>query len=939
MDVKQKKIDCIVNGFEKIASVIDGNLNYSYILGERLNNARYDSLCSRDGVVEADVAIAFLVKQLKKRNKFNSYDLTEEEKSLGLISYGKTNNNKKEIEFFNRSLRAVGVTVRQINIAEKNLQPISNHNELESVLEDIISAVKKYFNSRGNGAGLAILHQFISYIFSLISAIKTLQESSAKVILLPNDHSPVPVSFFVAGKIQNVKTVYLQHAEVTQVFPANNFDYSVLRNEKSLSVYNAILPVSGKVAIASRDASSFCLKNLTEKQESIKFGKKIDVCIYPSSVLNLEVLKKMFSLLNSNVKINNIYLKPHPAVTHYNPLEKMGYEVLGSHLDIPHVAIVGNSSVVVELVAKGCLVYQCFNLDDIKKDYYGFCEDGLAEEIELNDLSKGFWESKDVSEKDSAAIYQAYFPNLNSKKAQVQKANYELMLVEIALISKSISGEEYIEICDKIEFRKNLFAFTHAFLNYLRSGFFRKKEDFWFVKELNSLFDNRNVYLSELYNASDFEKIKSILDFWLLSKKIEWSGYSPSYEELICLIKYSQNESLSRKAGGWVELKMFDIMLRYSQPELLDDFIKKCKYLSLEKIGVNKKVAFIRYASLSNSKILDLHLADCYKNLSRLDKLKIEVQCFRENEGKLVYDNYIDVEQEFLDSLPALKEEYLSTVKKTYKMLGGRASFIDVRRNKNQRDELNSKVMKFLKGKKGFSLIRLSDGEGFLFQNESSYFTEEDSCNRQRHWWGVEINTALKNKIIEDAQIAIKNADIIGIPSIYRFLRDHSDKSKSLAQNLQGRGLLSVLEGVSTVDAGTQSYTDDKVNLALFNSLENLEALSNLAGKTIIVNSATEESALNAFKSLGDFVHIQIPTHNKTATNERYAKNNKQLPFVYQEIYDKIQDIAQPGDLVLVGAGVAGKVFIDAAKRNCAVGIDIGSAMDELVGGGIHSLF
>lgn len=939
MDVKQKKIDLVVNGFRKIASVIDGNLSYSYILGHRLKNPRYKTFNIEGGEIENDAAIKFLVDQLKWKKKFNYYELSEEDKALRLMSYGKTNNNKKEIDFFEISLKSIGVSVRQTNIAEKNMHSFFNNHELGELSEILILAVKKYFSVRVKKANLAILHQFLSYIFSLIGADKTLQGASAKVLLLPNDHSPTPVAFFVMAKIKNIKTVYLQHAEVTKIFPANDFDYSVLRNKKSLNVYNEISPVSGKVAIVSRDLSTLCLEDILKKQKDVKESKKVDVCIYPSSVLNYEVLENIFDILSCNEEVNNIFLKPHPAIRDHEPLKKLGYKVLEFHLNTPHLSIVGNSSVVIELIARGCLVYQCFKLDDIEKDYYGFCQDGLAKEIEIKDLNIAFWQKEKQFTDALAVVYQSYFPNLDPEKYKIQKAQYEMLLAEIALRAKLINGEEYVELCARINFRINLFIFTHAFLNNLETKGFRGKGDSWIIKEMNVLFDNREADLARLYKLSSFRDIKSIANFWMLSKKIEWNGYVPSYKELNSLIEYSQNAEMSRKAGGWVELKVFDIMLRHSDAKSLESFLEKCKYLKIDKIGVNKKVAFIRYVNLNKADNLEKYLVSCNENLSRLDKLKIEVQCFQKENGKLLYDNYLDVEKEFLESLPVLKDEYLSTVGRVYKELGERVRFIDVKRNKSQRYELNSMIVNALKEKKGFSLIRLSDGEGFLFQNDTKHFTEEDSCNRQRHWWGVEINKDLKNKIISESKVSIENSDIIGIPSVYRFLRDHSNKSSSLTQNLQGRGLLSVLEGISSVDTGKQLFTDDKVNLALFNDLENLKSLSRLARKIIIVNSATEEAAANAFKSLGDFVHIQIPTHYKTATNEKYAKTSKQLPFVYKEIYDNILNIAKPGDLVLVGAGVAGKVFTDAAKRNRAVGLDIGSAMDELVGGGIHSLF
>ena len=124
----------------------------------------------------------------------------------------------------------------------------------------------------------------------------------------------------------------------------------------------------------------------------------------------------------------------------------------------------------------------------------------------------------------------------------------------------------------------------------------------------------------------------------------------------------------------------------------------------------------------------------------------------------------------------------------------------------------------------------------------------------------------------------------------------------------------------------------------MFNNIDVIRDLSKLSKKVVVVSSGSEDAIKSAFADVSDALHIPIPTHYKTSLNSNYVSLSNPLPFIYKDIINQMESVVEPGDLVLIGAGVAGKVFVHAAKRCSAVGIDIGSAMDEYVGGGIHSL-
>ena len=52
---------------------------------------------------------------------------------------------------------------------------------------------------------------------------------------------------------------------------------------------------------------------------------------------------------------------------------------------------------------------------------------------------------------------------------------------------------------------------------------------------------------------------------------------------------------------------------------------------------------------------------------------------------------------------------------------------------------------------------------------------------------------------------------------------------------------------------------------------------------------------------------------------------------IYPEIVDHVRSASEPGTLVLVGAGIVGKIFVDEAKLRGAVALDVGSLLDYMM--------
>lgn len=916
------------SGFNKVSSIIDANPAYGSILGYRIERAEYNELSDRKGFIPCDKALSFLENSLERRSVVKRV-FSESELSLRFLCYGATNNNKREFNFFLRKAEELGFFVELLNIEELPGERVKVENSKLKL--EIVSSYSEFLKGRAS-ISKSLLHQTVSYALSLLAAWETMHEVEPSLFIVANDHSPAPVAYAKVAEAKNVKILYLQHAEITGNFPPLDFDYSILRNEISFDIY-ARKKMSGKVVFCDRSSIGFSQEELLNRFERLKAESKVSVVIYPSGVFDDQAYKRLVSELLKNELVDSLSVKFHPSFKDFERVRDGRVTILDELPDDPHVAVCGNSSVVVELVAKGNLVFNYFDLDDISRDYYGFVDKKISRILEIKNASKPFW--KDVKGSEILPSLSKYMPSVGSVRNRLEVYRVKEAFSEIL-------SENVVEDVKKIWFERDIFLFGNSILNLLRNKKSIPYEDFWTISNLNRLFDNRDARLQSLYEKANIEVCSSVFEFWLNTKVMEWNGRIPSSEQLSVHASFVESFKGHRKVKGWLELKFFDVVIRFGKANQVLEFLRLASVLDIYRIGINKKISFLNYIN-SNSEehkaLLEFYDVNKDRYLTALDKVKIVVQSGIKMADFPMPESYRDVEDAFTKSHPCIFDEYMELVRKPYNIVGNRACFIDIKRNPDEENGFVQLIKDRIRMGKGFSFIRLSDGEGFIFQDLSGHFTKDDSKNRQRHWWGEEIPAEIQNCLISDLLKAVEAADVLGIPSVYRFVRDHSDKTVSLKQSLQGRGLIAVLASLKYVDTPNKLYTDDKANIAVLNKIEVIAGLAKKAKKVIVVNSGSINSVREAFSGFFDFDHIQVPTHNKTSLNEKYHSSSRPLPYVYRDVANKIESSTIPGTLVLVGAGVAGKVFMHSAQKQGGVALDLGSAMDQFLSGGIHSLF
>lgn len=233
------------------------------------------------------------------------------------------------------------------------------------------------------------------------------KESLPILSVVANDHTDNPVAFSMVMNFFNVPRMYVQHAEVSSIFPPLDFEFSILRNQHSLDTYKGIGVVRGLVLIAARqDHSAEFPRTLANEKSSAH------VVIYLSSVFDKASVVSTIETLRSNSHVESVSIKAHPRTpaSGFSFLDEC--QVHYRIPSVPHIAIVPNSSVAIELLHQGIKVFQLFELDNIEPDYYKFVSNRITTSINLNDLTTPFW-TNSFYDKEWIDRFRSFDPSID----------------------------------------------------------------------------------------------------------------------------------------------------------------------------------------------------------------------------------------------------------------------------------------------------------------------------------------------------------------------------------------------------------------------------------------------------------------------------------------------------------------------------------------------
>jgi len=260
--------------------------------------------------------------------------------------------------------------------------------------------------------------------------------------------------------------------------------------------------------------------------------------------------------------------------------------------------------------------------------------------------------------------------------------------------------------------------------------------------------------------------------------------------------------------------------------------------------------------------------------------------------------------------------------------------YLDIRYKSAQSEALQHKVLTTIKEKKPLLLLRIGDGECYAFVKEvAPEKAEEINSTLESFWWGKVLNEELRNSIIGDFISTFSSADIVGLPYAIRLSQVLTAKGEENLTYSDNR-LNIVFSGVKNVLQKTKSldgawWTDEYCNYALMGS-DFMNQVIDIAPNVIVVTcfKIPEESIFDHPKVSS----IYIPPVRRVSTLKETTSNEKILPETIKDLTEELCKDIEPGTVVLVSAGFAGKFLLKAAKDHGAVAIDFGSSIDHLLG-------
>lgn len=343
------------------------------------------------------------------RDYFKAKCLYSANNMRGMVFCGGSENNIKEFRYFGELVKVINSSA--LYSENKNFYYVKKELLVKSykirVLRILFSFIILAFFLRykSNPTLMSIAIKYAKhYEFTLLSVINNTLKPD--IAIVSNDHTDFNVAFSTVMKGFSVPRVYIQHAEISNLFPCLDFDYSILRNQRSVDIYKKIGPLKGKVYVLPRKDVCDSCRNILRAE-----GESVSIVIYLSSVFDHDAVRLAVNSLKSNLNVSTVMIKHHPRTRPEDADILDSDDVVEKIPEYPHLAIVPNSSIAIELMGCGIKVFQLFELDGIDRDYYKLVKNGITKEITLNDLKNSFWESNFFG-KDWLVRFSYYEPSV-----------------------------------------------------------------------------------------------------------------------------------------------------------------------------------------------------------------------------------------------------------------------------------------------------------------------------------------------------------------------------------------------------------------------------------------------------------------------------------------------------------------------------------------------
>ncbi|WP_377479181.1 hypothetical protein [Pontibacter toksunensis] len=220
---------------------------------------------------------------------------------------------------------------------------------------------------------------------------RKLQKYSPAAIIFANDHNADARAMLLAAKALNIKTIYIQHASVSTIFPPLSFNLNLLEGQDSLDKYRLCGPVQGQVELVGMPKAD----KYVPYRNSSKIISTIGIGCNLMDELN--VVEKLLQQIAKRLPDLQILVRPHPRDKRdFNAFLSLSDKVRLSdshtvatfeYLREIDVQISATSGIHLEAVLLNVWsIYFDFSTSHNLPDYYGYIKHGLVDTAENSEV-------------------------------------------------------------------------------------------------------------------------------------------------------------------------------------------------------------------------------------------------------------------------------------------------------------------------------------------------------------------------------------------------------------------------------------------------------------------------------------------------------------------------------------------------------------------------
>lgn len=232
-----------------------------------------------------------------------------------------------------------------------------------------------------------------------------------RIMLFSNDHFIMCRCFIELTKKYKVKTIYAQHASVSDKFPPLQFSYSFLDGMESAEKYLSVGNNIGEILLSGSP-------RFDSVQKVINFNNNNAIGIAVNECDDINKIAELCEYLKDTIPMT-VIVRPHPlmeASFNYDKLKKFGVEFSYpskersfDYIKKLKLMVANDSAIHLDSAIQGIpsVVYNFTDGDVV--DYYGYIKKGLVEYCENKESLRGFLTKTISLPVDKIRYYNASF--------------------------------------------------------------------------------------------------------------------------------------------------------------------------------------------------------------------------------------------------------------------------------------------------------------------------------------------------------------------------------------------------------------------------------------------------------------------------------------------------------------------------------------------------